>query len=116
MVSLCPWGCCRCAVGLLVGRGPPCATSLPATAALAMGRSSSSGAGDESRFGWRMPYPDRTVEELVAVERRCCPFFALDWDPSNRQLRVSVAKPGDEPALAAIADALGMSTTATRTG
>ena len=54
--------------------------------------------------------PDRTVEELVAVERRCCPFFALDWDPSIRQLRVSVSKPDDEPALAAIADALGMNT------
>ncbi len=47
------------------------------------------------------------VSELVAVERACCPFFSISWD-GRRQLGVSVSKPEDEPALAAVTFALGL--------
>lgn len=49
---------------------------------------------------------DALVAELVAVERACCPFFALDWNAGARRLVVGVAGVEHEPALDAIADAL----------
>jgi hypothetical protein len=52
--------------------------------------------------------PAGIVDELVAVERECCPFFGLDWRPAERRLVVSVADSWHEPALAAIASALGL--------
>ena len=52
--------------------------------------------------------PDSSVHELVRVERECCPFFGLDWQPGRRQLAVSVASESYEPALEAIVSALGM--------
>lgn len=48
------------------------------------------------------------VEELLAVERECCPFFELGWESGTRQLTVSVSRPEHEPALEAIAFALGL--------
>jgi hypothetical protein len=48
------------------------------------------------------------VEELIAVERRCCPFFDLKWEPTERRLSISVSRREDEPALESIADALGL--------
>jgi hypothetical protein len=48
------------------------------------------------------------VDELVAIESECCPFFGLDWRPAERRLTVSVADSGHEPALEAIASALGL--------
>ncbi len=48
------------------------------------------------------------VEETVAIERECCPFFSLDWEPSLRRLSVSVSHAEHEPALGAIAFALGL--------
>jgi hypothetical protein len=56
----------------------------------------------------RDPAADATVEDLVEVERRCCPFFQLDWEPRRRVLAVAVSGPEHEPALAAIAVALGL--------
>jgi SAM-dependent methyltransferase len=47
------------------------------------------------------------IEDLMAVERDCCPFFELTWDPSERLLRISVGEQEHEPALDAIATALG---------
>ncbi len=52
--------------------------------------------------------PDAVVVELVRVERECCPFFGLDWEPAERRLAVSVASEWHEPALEAIAAALGV--------
>jgi hypothetical protein len=48
------------------------------------------------------------VEEAVAIERDCCPFFALDWEPARRRLTVSVSQAEHEAALGAIAFALGL--------
>jgi hypothetical protein len=50
---------------------------------------------------------DVVIEELVAVERDCCPFFELHWDPGARHLRVAVSAADHEPSLDAIAYALG---------
>lgn len=46
---------------------------------------------------------EKLVDELVAVERECCPFFTLDWRPDRRRLTMSVASVEHEPALDAIA-------------
>src|SRR5271167_3576797 len=46
--------------------------------------------------------------EAVDVERRCCPFFGIDWRPEQRRLAVSVDRAENEVALAAIAQALGL--------
>ena len=48
------------------------------------------------------------IEELVATERRCCPFFRLDWRPDERELVVAVASVEHRPALEQIASALAI--------
>jgi hypothetical protein len=48
------------------------------------------------------------VAETIAVERECCPFFALAWEPDRRRLTVSVSQAAHEPALGAIAFALDL--------
>jgi hypothetical protein len=48
------------------------------------------------------------VDELLAVERACCPFFELAWEPPARRLTVSVSQAAHEPALDGIAFALGL--------
>ena len=52
------------------------------------------------------PVERQLVDELVAVERECCPFFTLDWRPDRRRLAVSVSESEHEPALDAIGFAL----------
>lgn len=46
------------------------------------------------------------VAETVAIERECCPFFTLTWEPDRRRLTISVSQAEHEPALEAIAFAL----------
>lgn len=46
----------------------------------------------------------QALEELIAVERECCPFFTFDFDESSRRLEVGVREPEAAPALEAIAD------------
>jgi hypothetical protein len=59
------------------------------------------------------PSFDRTaLEELIAVERECCPFFRFTFAPERRTLEIGVASPEHEPALAAIAHGLGITTEA----
>jgi hypothetical protein len=48
------------------------------------------------------------VEQAVAIERQCCPFFALEWDRDRRRLTVSVSSAEHESALDAIAFALDL--------
>jgi hypothetical protein len=55
------------------------------------------------------------VEETIAIERECCPFFTLDWEPERRRLTVAVSQAEHEPALAAIAFALDLKTPAQHT-
>jgi hypothetical protein len=48
------------------------------------------------------------VEETIAIERECCPFYELGWDPDRQRLSISVSQPEHAPALDAIAFALGL--------
>lgn len=48
------------------------------------------------------------VDETIAIERECCPFFTLDWEPERRRLTVAVSRAEYEPALDAIAFALDL--------
>lgn len=54
------------------------------------------------------------IEQAIAIERECCPFFDLQWTPSQRRLSVSVSQQDQEPALDAIAFALGADAPAQR--
>jgi hypothetical protein len=54
------------------------------------------------------------IEEAIAVERECCPFFTIDWLAEQRRLTVSVTQPEHESALEAIAFALGLDAPATQ--
>jgi hypothetical protein len=46
------------------------------------------------------------LEELIAVERECCPFFTLSYDASARILGIGVEDPRYSRALDPIAEAL----------
>jgi hypothetical protein len=48
------------------------------------------------------------VAETVAIERECCPFFTLTWEPNRRRLTISISQAEHEPALDAIAFALDL--------
>lgn len=47
-----------------------------------------------------------TLEQAIAVECECCPFFRFAFDDQARRLRVTVAADAMRPALDAISDAL----------
>lgn len=49
---------------------------------------------------------DRLLHETIEVERGCCSFFGIDLD--GRTLRMTVGDPAHDPALDAIAGALGL--------
>jgi hypothetical protein len=59
-----------------------------------------------ARLHAEVDVPD--VTEAVAIERECCPFYEIDWDPEARRLSFAVASREHEPALEAIATALGL--------
>jgi hypothetical protein len=55
------------------------------------------------------PHADgQVVEELIATERECCPFFDLVWEPDQRCLTFGVSDVEHEPALEAISLALAI--------
>ena len=45
------------------------------------------------------------LDEALAVERDCCPFFRLEFDERERRLRVGVDGAEHQPALDALAHA-----------
>ena len=49
----------------------------------------------------------RALDEMVEVERQCCPFFRFAFDEKARRLTVTVAEPGQAPAMEALGAALG---------
>jgi hypothetical protein len=51
--------------------------------------------------------PESLIEGLVEVEQGCCPFFELTWDRVSRWLTIEVSTIEHQPALEAIAFALG---------
>jgi hypothetical protein len=50
----------------------------------------------------------KLVEETIATERECCPFFTLGWQPERRRLTISISRAEHEPALEAIAFGLDL--------
>jgi hypothetical protein len=52
-------------------------------------------------FGARLDFD--ALEQALAVERECCPFFRFSFDRPERRLRVTVEDPAMLPALGAIA-------------
>lgn len=46
------------------------------------------------------------VADAIAIERECCPFYEIAWDPAERLLSFAVSSDEHEPALGAISDAL----------
>ena len=52
------------------------------------------------------------LQELLATERECCPFFGLVWEPARRRLTFAVSDVEHEPALEAISLALDIEVTA----
>jgi hypothetical protein len=58
------------------------------------------------RVEFRENFDRDTLEQALAVERACCPFFEFHFDGSTRRLRVTVREPEQLPALDAIAHAL----------
>jgi hypothetical protein len=55
---------------------------------------------------FREEFDRQTLEETLAVERQCCPFFLFEFDDSQRRLRATVREPEQLPALDAMAYAL----------
>lgn len=47
------------------------------------------------------------LDQALAVERECCPFFQFEFDESERRLRATVREADQLPALDAMAHALG---------
>ena len=56
---------------------------------------------------FREGFDESTLDEALAVERACCPFFVFDYDESVRRLRATVRQADQLPALDAIAELLG---------
>ncbi|MBV9336752.1 MAG: hypothetical protein JO243_12775 [Solirubrobacterales bacterium] len=46
------------------------------------------------------------VEATLAVERRCCAFFRLEFDARTRRLEIGVERPEQDPAIDALRFAL----------
>jgi hypothetical protein len=46
------------------------------------------------------------LDEAIAVERGCCPFFDFQYQPEKRRLSIAVQKPDQRPALEALHYAL----------
>jgi hypothetical protein len=54
------------------------------------------------------------VSELLAIERECCPFFDLVWEPGPRRLTFALSEAAHEQALHAISRALDLDDVAER--
>ena len=46
------------------------------------------------------------LDETLAIERACCPFFTLAYDATRRELAITVQDPTQDPALDALQHAL----------
>src|SRR5438046_232563 len=51
-------------------------------------------------------FDPRALQEALAVERECCPFFEFAFDERERRLRVTVTESEQLPALDALAHAM----------
>jgi hypothetical protein len=58
-------------------------------------------------FEFEIGFDREALDEMVAVERQCCPFFTFDFDEAARRLTVGVEDADHLPALEAMAAQLG---------
>jgi len=58
-------------------------------------------------FAFSDDYDRQALEEMVAVEKQCCPFFDFAFNEGKRELTVGVKEEEMLPALEAIAAHLG---------
>jgi hypothetical protein len=63
--------------------------------------------GETVIFTFSEDYDRLALEEMVAVEEQCCPFFRFAFDEGKRELTVGVKEVEMLPALDAIASHLG---------
>ena len=63
---------------------------------------------------FREDFDRDTLDEALAVERECCPFFLFDFDERAHRLRTSVRERDHLPALDAMAHALSPASEARR--
>jgi hypothetical protein len=63
--------------------------------------------GESVHFRFSEGCDRQALEEMVAVEQECCPFFDFAFDRARRELRVGVTEKEMLPALDAIASHLG---------
>jgi hypothetical protein len=63
--------------------------------------------GETVIFTFAEDYDRQALEEMVAVEKQCCPFFDFAFDEGKRELTVGVKDEEMLPALEAIAAHLG---------
>jgi hypothetical protein len=63
--------------------------------------------GETVVFIFSEDYDRQALEEMVAVEEQCCPFFRFAFDEGRRELTVGVKAEEMLPALEAIASHLG---------
>ncbi len=55
---------------------------------------------------FRAGFDEDLLREAIRIERSCCPFFALDFHPGERLLRITVDRSPQRPALDALEYAL----------
>jgi hypothetical protein len=74
----------------------------------ALGRSAAAVECEASRVVVRFADdpPNALIERTLEVERGCCPFFEIDYEPDTRRLAIMVDRPDRRPSLDAIAAAL----------
>ena len=63
---------------------------------------------DRVTIEFRAGYDQPLLDEALAVERECCPFFHFAFDQPARRLTVSVEDPEHRAGLDALAHALGV--------
>jgi hypothetical protein len=56
---------------------------------------------------FREDFERPTLDQTLAVERECCPFFRFEFDESHRRLRITVADAHQRHALDALTYAFG---------
>ena len=60
--------------------------------------------------------PSALIEQALEVERGCCPFYEIDYQPAIQRLAISVDHPDRYPGVDAIAHALTEGDTRTMPG
>ena len=64
--------------------------------------------GDALEVRFRPGFDRAALDEMIAVERECCPFFTFAFDAEGRTLTIGVDDPAMAPALGALGHQLGV--------